>query len=175
MKPVKSLIVEIKSLAQVGARFASLTYTAKGTGEVAKHRLILGVNLARAYRRDLVILKGELPKLSGIPRQSCEELIASLEESLRVGIGNNSKYTCREVYETISKGLKLHLENGELHVYGFSNGKTVLTPGATKTVKSSEKTIAKNALRKKMKSGKFRQFALSEVEGVNVNGKTITF
>lgn len=171
--PIAELIKEIESLATCGARFVSLEYTAKGTGEVARHTIALGVSISNAYKRDLVILRNLMPTLKGSDAIACQELMDSLSESLTKGIGNNSAYTCKDVYKGICNGVKLHLEKGELHVTGFGIAKTVIEPGVYKTVKSSDKTLAKNALRKRMKSGKFRQFALSELGEIKINGKTI--
>ena len=172
-KPVSSFLTEIKSLAKSGARFASLVYTAKGSGEIARHTVCLGVSIANAYRRDIAILSAKRDSLAGVALVACDELLASLRESLTVGIGKNSAYTCAGVYETA--GVKLHVENSELHVYGFTIGKEIIAKGEHKAVNSSAKTIAKNALRRGMKSGKFRQFAISELEAVAMNGKKLVF
>lgn len=174
-KPVTSLLAEIKSLASKGARFVSLLYVAKGTGEVALHTLAVGVSIEKAYRRDLAVLTGKRPQLTGIMAEACDELIASLTDSLTNGIGNNALFTCKGVYEPLANGLKLQTETGVLHVTGFTIGKTVIAEGTYKRVNSSAKTLAKNALRKSLKSGKFRQFAVSELETVKMNGRTLAF
>lgn len=170
-----ALLAQVAATARTGARFASFTYTAKGTGEVARHTVALGVDIARAYRRDIAVLEAKRPSLQGVELQACDELLASLRESLTVGIGNNSAYTCAGVYEPVCKGVKVHGETGELHVFGFTRQKAVLTAGEYKKVNSSAKTLAKNALRKSLKSGKFRQFVLSEVSVAKMNGKTLVF
>ena len=56
---IAQLIEIVASIAtqKKGARFASITYTAKGSGEVARHTLCLGVSVERAYLRDLAMLK----------------------------------------------------------------------------------------------------------------------
>lgn len=175
MKNNGSLLAPLASLSNVGARFASFTYASKGSGEVARHVVALGVNVERAYRRDLAVLQGKRNTLSGVELQACDELIASLQNSLEKGIGNNDAYTCADTYTPVCKGVKVHKENGELHVFGFSMGKTVLEAGEHKKVKSSEKTIAKNKLRKGLKSGKFRQFAFGNVASARIEGKTLVF
>lgn len=167
------LIGNIAQNALTGARFASLTYTAKGSGEKARHTVALGVSLEKAYKRDIAILRGKRPQLTGVMAQACDELIASLEKSLAVGIGNNPAYTCADVYSPVCAGVKVHKESGEVHVYGFSVAKKVLAPGVFKAVNSSEKTKAKDALRRTLKSGKFRQFNLTELASARVNGKTL--
>ena len=186
---IAQLVAIVASIAtqKKGARFASLTYTAKGTGEVARHTVCLGVSVERAYRRDLAMLTAKRKSLldsleatEGLAKifvtlEACDELIASLEESLEKGIGNNSAYTCAGVYESICRGVKFHKETGELYVTGFTIGKEVIKKGEHKVVKSSEKTIAKNALRRGMKSGKFRQFALPVVASARAEGTKLVF
>ena len=170
-----ALLAPIADTARTGARFASLTYTAKGTGEKARHTVALGVSVERAYKRDVAILEAMRPTLEGVKAQACDELLASLRESLTVGIGNNSAYTCADVYAPIARGIKVHKESGAVHVFGFGLQKSVIEKGEYKTVRSSEKTLAKNELRKRLKSGKFRQFVLSEVSEAKMNGKTLIF
>jgi len=173
--PIKDLIESIKSLANTGARFVSLRYTSKGSGETAVHNVLLGVNLVRAYKRDLAILRAKLPKLTGIDAQACGEMIASLAKSLEVGIGNNPAYTQKDTYVTIAPGVKLDPENGSLYVYGFSMGKTVLVPGEHKHVNSQPKTLAKKKLGKLLKSTKFRQYAVSELSVAKLDGRKLVF
>ncbi len=168
-----SALSVIRSTYAKGARFASILYTAKGSGEIARHVVCLGVSVERAYRRDIAILTAKRPALVGVALQACDELIASLRESLTVGIGNNSAYTCKDVYLNLATGIKAHAESGELYVTGFTVGKTVLSAGIHKVVKSSPKTLAKNALRKGLKSGKFRQFALDAATVIRADGKVL--
>lgn len=169
------LIAPIAQTAKTGARFASFTYTAKGTGERAQHTLALGVSIENAYRRDVAILSKLRPSLKGVEAQACDELLASLRESLEKGVGNNSAYTCKGVYAPICRGVKVHEGTGALHVTGFTLGKRVLNEGTYATVKSSPKTIAKNKLKRRMKSGKFRQFAFESLESARLDGKTLVF
>ncbi len=158
----ESIIEIIKTIAKMnGARFVSLTYKAKGTGEVARHRLLLGVNIEKAYRRDLSVMRRQLPRCkTTIEREACEAIVASLAESLKVGIGNNSAYTQKGQWANLLPGLRQNIDNGTLHVYGFSRGKTVIQPGVYKPVNSAPLTIAKDTLRKRMKINRFRAFTL---------------
>lgn len=171
----QNLVRALKRVADTaGCRFASITYKSKETGEIARHTLLLGVNVERAYKRDLSVYKGKSARLQGVESVACGELIVSLEESLTVGIGNNSAYTCKDVYTPVAPGIKTHNETGAVYVNGFSLGKKVLQPGVYKAVKSSDKTLAKNALRKIGKMGRFRQFVIdpANVRQVRVMGRT---
>lgn len=171
-----------------GARFISLLYKAKGTGELARHTLLLGVNLGKAYKRDLAFYRGKLAWLTrGMAQddarrlspqvQACQELVDSFKESLTKGIGNNSRYTCKGVYlNTALPSVKVHIDKGELHLTGFTRGKVILEAGTYPTVKSSPKTIAKDLLRKGARTGYFRQYVLNpdNLQKVALNGNVLT-
>lgn len=172
---MKSLTLLSEIAKTSSARFASFTYQAKGTGEVARHTLRLGASVTAAYRKDLATLEKLRPTLSNVLVVACDELIASLRESLEKGVGNNSAYTCADTYVNITKGVKVHKETGEIYVSGFSRAKVTLEAGTFKTVKSSEKTLAKNKLRKGLLSGKIRQFALPATLSAKLNGKELVF
>lgn len=134
----------------------------------------LGASVEAAYKKDIETLSRLAPKLGGVDAQACAELLASLRESVEKGVGNNSAYTCADTYVNVTRGVKVHKETGEVHVTGFTRSKVVLEEGTYKSVKSSEKTIARNKLRKGLLSGKFRQFVLPNVESARLNGNTLT-
>jgi hypothetical protein len=170
-----AILAPIAALASTGARFASLTYTAKGTGETARHTVALGVSVENAYKRDIETLSALRPSLSGVKAQACDEMLASLTKSLEVGIGNNPAYTCADVYTGICGGVKVHRESGEVYVYGRTMGKTVIVAGVHKAVNSSAKTLAKKELGKLLDSSKFRQYSLATLHGARMNGETLEF
>lgn len=168
-----NLITAVLNSTAKGPRFASLTYTAKGSGEVARHTLRLGASIEAAYKKDLAKLRAKRDGLAGIEAEACDELIESLNESLTKGVGNNSAYTGADTYTHIAKGVKVHKANGEIHLTGFSRQKAVLEAGTFKTVKSSAKTLAKNKLRKGLLSGKFRQFVLPHIASAKIQGNEL--
>lgn len=171
----ESIAKTISQLAKTQkARFVSLTYRAKKSGELARHTLLLGASYEKAKQRDLQRLLILSSRLDGIKKIACEELI----ESMRKPAGENDAYTCAGVYEeTDIRGLKVHKETGVLHLMGYSIKKEVLEKGEYPNVKSNEKTIAKNELKNlpKMRTGKIRQFSLSleNIKSITTNGKTI--
>ncbi len=149
----------IEQLKTKGCRFASLTYKAKGSGEIAIHTLLLGVSLENAYKADIAKLESVVHTLQGVELEACTEMLASLKESIEKGIGNNSAYTQKGKWETVCNGIRK--SENSIQIYGFSIRKKVLVKGEFKKVNSSEKTIAKNQLRKRfrLKSSRFRPFA----------------
>jgi len=140
------------------ARFISLLYRAKETGELARHTILLNVNRRNALARDLAILAAKLPKLTGIARQACEELIASITESLTTG--QNSQYTKAGYYEGKGNGNAQVSVKNVCYIRGYSVRKEVIEAGTYKQVKSAAKTIEKNKLRKLLKNTRCREFII---------------
>lgn len=141
------------------ARFISLVYRAKKTGELARHTILLNVNRRRALARDLAVLAARLPKLSGVEQVACEELIASITQSLTTG--TNSQYTKTGYYTAEGNGNVQTSVKDECFIRGYSIGKEVLEPGEYKKVNSRPKTIAKNKLRKGLKNTRCREFKIT--------------
>lgn len=168
-------------------RIIQLTYTSKGTGELAKYTLLIGVNYERVYRRDLKLLrsfrsdrekflkvKDDLQVLNDIEYVALEELIASMEESLHLGIGNNTNYTNKDTYQSIFPGCKQHLETKAIYIQGYLIKKQTIQPGTYKEVKSKLLTLAKNSFRKRLKLGRFRTFDISLIESISLEKQILT-
>lgn len=152
--------------------FVSFTYTAKGTGERARHLLVLGATIQGLYERDIEMLEGILPGLTGLDRKAAEAIIATRRESLAVGIGNNPRNTNVNTYEHVG-GLLVHRETTEVYVHGVSVKKKVLERGTYTTRNSSPLVKAKNELMRSLPSGKLRQFDLGLVESARMHGKVL--
>jgi hypothetical protein len=174
-----SLALAVEDTKRTGARFIGMTYTNEN-GEKSKYRLIMGINLVSLYKSDLRTLKKLRPSLDGVKAVACDELIASIENSLTKGIGNNDAYTLRGYYTPITPNgeVKLHVnEIGETHLYirGFVLTKTVIEKGVYAKVNSSDKTLAKKDLEKSLKRGKIRTFKINVavLEGIRMNGMEI--
>ena len=166
----------IQSLGGIqGCKFASLTYTAKESGEVARHNVLLGFNYKTSVEKSLLELEILRPSLSGIDAIAADELLESFKKTLD---GTQDSYTKAETYtDTAIKGLKVNTVDNSLQLFGLTQSKVVLTPGTYKVVKSAKKTIAKNKIRKELPIGKFREYALDTgaIHGARINGETIEF
>jgi hypothetical protein len=171
-------IVETLRKSAKGAKFVSLTYTAKGSGEVAKHVIIHGASMEKLYTRDVAVLERAVRLLdrigSGDALTAARAMLASKRESLAVGIGKNSAYTAADVYEQIAPGIKVHRETGDVHVMGLAHAKTVIVPGEYREVKSRNGvTAAKKRITKLLPSDRVRQFAVPNVSRVAANGDVL--
>ncbi len=141
------------------ARFATVLYRAKGTGELARHTILFNVNRTRALRRDIATLVAKRKSLVGIDAEACDELIASMRETVETG--SNSKYTKAGYYDTVGGGNVAVAETGVAYVRGYSIRKEVIELGVYKQVKSAAKTIAKDKLRKGLKNTRIREFRIT--------------
>lgn len=161
------------------AQFASITYR-NDHEELAKHMIILGADTTVLYKKDVEILKTMLGDLLGVRREACLAILLSRQESLIVGVGNNSQYVHSPqnadtyVYIDGLIGIRVHKDNGSLYVNGLSQSKIILEAGKPyKTVKSSPLTLAKREIMKNLPSNRFRQFILKNVTRCACNGEVL--
>lgn len=157
--------------------FVSFVY--ENDNAVSRYIVHLGTSIRGAYGRGLKELEAhrELYLNDAVQLQAIDELITSFKNSLDKGIGKNDNYTKKDKYEMLAPNLKYDKESGKIYLSGFVIGKTTIKEKAPyKTVNSSEKTLAKNALRKRYtKLDKFRDFILDEQHfgSVSVNKNRI--
>ena len=161
------------------ARFASFDYT-NAQGERAKYVVMLGVDTAETYRKDLEALEVLMPSLSGVDLTAAQEIFSSLSVSLTKEEDGtptvNPANTNAETYETIAKGLNVHRQTGEVYINAMLVSKTVITEGTPrKAVNSSAKTIAKRTIEKGLRKSKFRTFKLEGLNVAKLDGETIIF
>jgi hypothetical protein len=176
-------LIELKTKLQSlsgQTRFASITYTAKESGETARHTILLNSDYLKQVEASKLEVELRLPTLTDATEiQAANELIASFQNTIdNAALGkSNDSYTKSGVYLPVGDGLKLNLNDGTLELSGISIQKTVLVEGVHKKVNSKPLTIAKNKIRRELPVGKFRTFALDKgaVELVKVNGETLEF
>lgn len=174
---LRSLLDELAKVQH--AKFASFVYRSKESNELARYVVLLGVDRTALYERDRETLRTMLPDLHGLPREAAEALLASIEESLAKGLGNNSAYTHGseqgDTYRAIVglPDVRLNLNDGTLHLLAVVQSKTVLEPGTFKTVNSRPLTLAKRDIEKTLRRSKIRQFALPNLRTAKLNGETL--
>jgi hypothetical protein len=164
-----------------GATFATFVYKTKETGEVAKYNIILGATTENLYKKDIPLLERMVKLLKGIKAadhtiKAAEELLASRNESLTKGVGNNDSYTQKDTYDYVAglTGVRMHKETGALYVNGLLNRKEVISAGTPrKAVKSAPKTLAKKKIGYMLPSGRYRMFALPNVTKAAINGDVL--
>ena len=177
----------IEKLNEIGTRaqFASLTYTAKESGEIARHTLILGASYCAMVERSKLALEltpvSELIQLgiaSEIATQAKCEVLASFAQTLATTAQGliNPDYSNKDTYvQTQVPGIKYNLTSGELALFGLVSSKVVLSPGVYKVVKSKPLTIAKRKIEKHIRTLAPRTFLVKAelFNAMRLNGETI--
>lgn len=79
----------------------------------------------------------------------------------------------KDAYTNIANGIRVHNETGKLYLFGYKLRKTVLVEGEYPTVNSRKETIAKDELRKYLRTNKFVNFGLEVGNELTANGNTI--
>lgn len=176
LSPTDTLKIAGSLAGIAGCRFASFAYTSKETNETARHTVALGFDYMELVSKSLAKLIQKRKKLAGVDAIAADELIASFQATLN---GTQTGYTKAEIYlPTTIRGLKVNTNDGSLQLFGLAMSKKIIIPGnPRKPVNSAPKTIAKNALRKDLPIGKFREFALDSgnLHTANIKGRTLTF
>jgi hypothetical protein len=156
-----------------GVSFVSIRYTNK-SGEVSNNLINIGASYENAKRKDITYL--ENIDTTAHEFKSAPDLIESARVALIEAFlkpDENRSNGQKDAYTQIVPGVKVHNETGLLYVYGYREQKTVLVKGEYKTVKSAALTIAKNELRKLLKTGKFTQYSLELGNTIKANGETL--
>jgi len=91
--------------------------------------------------------------------------------------------TQKELYKQICNGVKIYVGDEKelkgsmkIHAFAVEGRKVVTTKGIWLGTNSSDKTIAKNIIKKGLKATKYRTFTISQIEGnVKVNGEELVF
>ena len=165
----------VSAIASVhGVKFVGFDYTAKGTGEVARHTVIIGADYKTLVQKSIEELTRMLPTLDGIRLEAASELINSFSKTfLALDTGTYHPANARAgTYTNLCPGLRL-LDNGNLEITGLAHAKKVITPGVYKTVNSRPLTIAKDELRDLLPISKFRSFSVTpdNLHAVRIGGR----
>ena len=152
------------------SRFASLIYTNQ-KGETSKYLLHLHVNYLKVLERDLKVLRS-LMTTSAIEETARQELIASIKLSIETK-GHNPNYTKEGYYTPLVHGVKYH--DDDLYVNAFVVSRTVIQAGFYQHVNHKPLTVAKNKMKKLLKSGAFREFKINmnQIDEVRSDGKVL--
>ena len=179
-------IIEVKKIR--GTSFIGVRGYTNKDGEVSNQTFVVGINYPKMLADDLETLKSfDVKKL--VDKFSIEsleaakkELIESLEKRLSSDevkaelLANNDATMNRSVAQTeafthLTNGLKV--KENDVYVYGIRVRKTVLVAIEYKAVKSAEKTLAKKAINKFLRSDKFINFKLGNMDELKINGITL--
>lgn len=173
-----------------GVSFISTDYTNKD-GFTKRYLVNVGVTYENAQRKDLEIAKTAVyVETDRYTKETFEEAQMELIKSLNISLGVDAKNISKEdkqkhanrsngqknAYTHIgTTGLKIHNETGGLYVFGMKVSEKIIATGETKADTRRPKTVAKDTIKKGMKSHKYRQFAIDSADVFKVSGETIEF
>jgi hypothetical protein len=157
-----------------GVSFVSIKGYTNSYGEVSNNVVNVGASLSNAKTKDIETLQSlDVTALNGdsiLLEKARVELINSF-----IAPNENRSNGQIDAYTIIAKGIKVHNQSGEIYVFGLRNSKSVLAEGIYPIVNSRPLTIAKNSLKKNLKSSKFTQFKLSATSVIKANGEELIF
>ena len=171
---VINLVKKAVSKSITGVSFFSVKNYTNSSGEISNQLINIGVRYETAKQKDIEFL--ENINLSEYQFKSPIELIEQAKAELIASLikpDENRSFGQTNAYTTIFSGVKVHNLSGLLYIYGYSVSKTILKEGVYKSVNSKPLTIAKDELRKLLKSTKYKQFSLEIGNEIKANGETI--
>lgn len=161
-----------KSITNVS--FVSIRNYENKFGEIANHLINVGISYEKSKEKDIQFLKElnvnsiESKSNKTLLEQARLELISSFEKP-----EINRSEAQKDAYTPIIKGVKVHNQTGELYIFGYRENKTILQEGNYPIVNSKPITIAKNELRKLLRTGKYTQYVISSIGEVRTNGEIL--
>lgn len=186
---VTAVAKTIKGTAFIGVR----GYTNK-EGEISNYLVIGGISYEKALEHDFNALKTkQIEVIAELEKTYSKEVITkaftnvyeSLEkrlssEEVKEALRAQGDKTIRqsdaqsEAYITLAKGVRLHKETQQIHIFGMVAKKTVLKAIEYKATNSRELTIVQNKIKKlcEFKQDKIRTFIFDKAE-IKLQGVTI--
>ena len=157
-----------------GVSLVSIKGYTNSFGEVSNNLVNVGASLTNAKAKDVITLQSlDVTTLGGdsiLLEKARVELINSF-----VNPNENRSQGQIDAYTIVAKGIKVHNETGEIYIFGLRNNKTVIEQGVYPIVNSRALTLAKNQLKKDLKSSKFTQYKLSSTSVIKLNGEELSF
>ena len=157
-----------------GVSFFSIKNYTNKSGEVSNQLINIGVKYAATKEKDIKFLR-ELDVTTMQWQSAMVDIEKARTALIEAFIAPDKARSEGQIdaYTVITDGVKVHNETGLLYIYGYRVNKTVLVEGEYKTVNSSKETIAKNELRKLLKTGNFVNFSIEVGNNLTANGETI--
>lgn len=178
---VKSTALDVvialkKATSKTNVTFVSIRNYTNKYGEIANHLINVGVSYSKAKERDIEFLKHLDLDSNEFEFKSDKNLLIEAKQALIESFENPNENRSQgqiDAYTNIVDGVKVHNESGKVYVYGYRKHKTILVDGVYPIVKSRPLTIAKDEIRKLLRTSKYTQYVLDNVGEVRANGETL--
>ena len=167
-------LTSVLAKSPTGVSFVSIKGYTNAYGEVSNNLVNVGASLTNAKAKDVETLQAlDVTTLGGdtiLLEKARVELINGF-----VNPNENRSQGQIEAYTIVAQGIKVHNETGEIFIFGLRNAKTIIEQGIYPIVNSRPLTLAKNSLKRDLKSSKFTMFKLSSTTAIKMNGEELTF
>lgn len=167
---MKNLIFSLVELTDKirGGCFANLVDYTNNNGEVANHRINLGMNYGQAKADDYNTIKSavasQVAKLVGFPLPMVMDTLIKIENSLNPKEEQTKRGKAQsDAYIKINGCVKYHTEKKAYYIYAYRVSKVVTVEG-TYTGEQSEEARCRKAVEKalNLKTAKYGNFKLTE-------------
>lgn len=167
---MKNLIFSLVELTDMirGGCFANLVDYTNNNGEVANHRINLGMNYGQAKTDDYATVKSaiatDIATLVGFPLPMVMDTLIKIENSLNPNAEQSARGKAQtDAYEKINGCVKYHTEKKAYYIYAYRVSKTVTVQGTYKG-EQSEDARCRKAVEKalNLKTAKYGNFKLTE-------------
>jgi hypothetical protein len=165
-----------KATSKTNVTFVSIRKYTNKYGEIANHLINVGASYSKAKERDIEFLKHLDLDSNEFEFKSAKALLIEAKQALIESFENPNENRSQgqiEAYTAIVDGVKVHNESGKVYVYGYRQNKTILQDGVYPVVKSRPLTIAKDEIRKLLRTSKYTQYVLDNVGEIRANGETL--
>ncbi len=157
-----------------GVSFFSIKNYTNKFGEVSNQTINVGASYEKMKQKDIETLRNlDITKRTWKSAMVDIEIArAALIESF-ISPDKARSDGQKDAYTNITNGIRVHNETGKLYLFGYRLRKTVLVAGEYPTVNSRKETIAKNELRKLLRTEKFVNFGLEVGNELTGSGNTL--
>jgi hypothetical protein len=165
-----------KATSKTNVTFVSIRSYTNKYGEIANHLINVGASYSKAKERDIEFLKNLDLDSNEFEFKSAKALLIEAKQTLIESFEKpdfNRSEGQINAYTNIIKGVKVHNQTGDIYIFGYRENKTILQEGNYPIVNSKPITIAKNELRKLLRTGKYTQYVISSIGEVRTNGETL--
>lgn len=157
-----------------GVSFVSIKGYTNSYGEVSNNLVNVGASLTNAKTKDIETLQSLDVTKFGEDTLLLEKARVELINSFIKPNENRSQGQI-DAYTIVAKGIKVHNESGDIYIFGLRVNKSVVEQGVYPIVNSKPLTLAKNTLRRELKSNKFTQYKINATTAIKLNGEELVF
>jgi len=174
------VIAQLKLYANLAGQktptFVSVKNYCNNQGEISNYVVNVGASYANAKEADRKFLS-DPSNIAGLEFGSVAQYAEQARIALLYAIENESNQSRAQqgTYTQVFPNVRVHNETGRVYVYGNRISKEVLVPVRYREVNSAPLTIAKNIIRKNLKTNTFRQFCVDKLVEIRMNGETLEF